>query len=188
MWKRCNFLWEWYDQKGCLLCILAPHKLYLYLYLYLSSLQTGATQFDDWSNIVSVTVNGEELCWNSALGGFDGFYGETTMLKTWLSLLMDLMDMMEEQCWTEQHHITFVRFPSLGTISATNLILVLTLFSLFIFCCKSILRTELKELLCLHFSFLFAQIFMILTFMRAWNKVGRYSNSRMYDSIFFNVL
>ena len=47
--------------------------------LNLSSLQTGATQFDDWSNIVSVTVNGDEQCWNSALDVFDGFHGVTVL-------------------------------------------------------------------------------------------------------------
>ena len=30
--------------------------------------QVGGTEFDDWSNIISVTVNGEEQCWEVLKG------------------------------------------------------------------------------------------------------------------------
>ena len=60
--------------------------------------------------------------------------------------------------------MTFVRFPSLSTISDTNVILVARLvgFSFFF-----ILRTELKIFLVLRFQFSFCSSLMILTFIRA---------------------
>ena len=66
--------------------------------------------------------------------------------------------MMEKQCWTEQHYMTFVRFPSLSTISDTNVILVATLIWFSFFVANLYLGLNWRYFLCLHFSFLFAQV------------------------------
>ena len=97
---------------------------------------------------------------------------------------MDSTDWMEEQWWIEQ--IGWISFT--GHHVRYKWDFGFNIYLIFIFCCKFLLWTESKTFLVLTFHFSFCSSLMILTFMRAWNKVGRYSNSRMYDSIFFNVL
>ena len=49
-------------------------------------------------------------------------------------------------------------------------------------------RTQLNWFQCISRLIFFCHIIVILTFMRAWNKVGGYSNSGIYGSIYFNVI